>query len=85
MNNNTEFIFWKMSCKGDDCSTVTFPEMQMQLHNHLGMHSAAVKGGAGEMVFIGNEYPIIMEYIKGLVQQEVERIEVLLIPRISGG
>lgn len=44
--SKTEFIFRKMSRKGDECSTVTFPEMQMQLHNHLGLHSAAVKGDA---------------------------------------
>ena len=29
--NNTEFIFRIMSRKGDECSTVSFPEMQMQL------------------------------------------------------
>lgn len=83
--NNTDFIFRKMSRKGDECSTVTFPEMQMQLHNHLGIHSAVVKGDAGEMIFIGYEFPRLMEHINGLVQQEVERIEILLIPRISGG
>jgi len=44
-----------------------------------------VKGDAGEMVFIGHEFPRVMEHINGLVQQEAERIEVLLIPRISGG
>lgn len=80
-----EFIFRKMSRKGDECSAMTFPEMQMQLHNYLGMHSVAVKADAGEMIFIGNEFQIVMEHINGLVQQEPERIEVLLIPRISGG
>ncbi len=84
MNNKTEIIFRKMSRKGDECSDMTFPEMQMQLHNHHGMHSAAVKADAGEMVFIGHEFPRVMEHINELVQQEAERIEVLLIPRISG-
>ena len=82
---NSEFIFRKMSRNGDECSTVAFPEIQMQLHNHLGMHSVAVKADAGKMIFIGNEIPIVMEHINILVQQEVERIDVLLIPRISGG
>lgn len=83
--STTEFIFRKMSRKGDECSAMTFPEMQMQLHNHLGIHSVAVKADAGEMIFIGNEFPLVMDHINGLVQQEAERIEVLLIPRISGG
>lgn len=83
--SKTEFIFRKMSRKGDERSTMTFPEMQMQLHNHLGMHSAAVKADAGEMVFIGHELPRVMEHINGLVQTEAERIEVLLFPGISGG
>lgn len=83
--NKTEFIFRIMSRKGDECSAMTFPEIQMQLHHHLGLHSAAVKGDAGEMVFIGHEFPRVMEHINGLVQRESERIEILLIPRISGG
>lgn len=83
--SNLKIILRKMSRKGDECSTVTFPEMQMQLHNYLGMHSVAVKADAGEMIFIGNEFPLVMDHINGLVQQEAERIEVLLIPRISGG
>lgn len=83
--SNPEIILRRMSRKGDECSTLTLPELQMQLRNHLSMHGAAVRADAGEMLFIGHEFPKVMEHINGLVQQEADRIEVLLLPRVSGG
>lgn len=83
--NNPEFVLRRMTIKGDECSTLTLPELQRHLHSHLGANSAAVRADGGAMTLIGSEFPRVMEYIHELAQQNARRIEVLLIPRVSGG
>jgi hypothetical protein len=80
-----EFVLRRMTSMGDECLTVTLPELQRRLHGHLGASSAAVRADGGAMTLIGSEFPRVMEHIRELAQQDVRRIEVLLIPRVSGG
>ena len=63
-----------MSGKGDECTTVPLPELKCQLQTHPDMGTAAVRADSQ-----------VMGYIHGLVEQDAQRIEVLLVLNDCGG
>jgi len=69
----TEFIFRRMSGKGYECTAVPLPELKNQLQTHFNMGTATVKADSQ-----------VMAHIHGLVEQDAQRFEVLLVPNVCG-
>lgn len=69
----TEFMLRRMSGKGDECTAVPLPKLKNQLQTHFNMGTVAVRADSK-----------VMGYIHGLVEQDAQRIEVLLVPNVCG-
>lgn len=63
-----------MSSKGDEFTAVPLPELKCQLQTHLDIGAVAVRADSQ-----------VMGYIYGLVEQDAQRIEVLLVLNVCGG
>jgi len=81
----TRFVIRKLGSAGDTCVVVAERELAEHLQLELDEgYSVALRTGETSQL-VGNELELVMEAVRGELARGIEQMEVLLIPRVSGG